>query len=128
MRLLVGFSRVTLAVCAACASLGSSIQAQNFPSKSIRFLVGAAPGGGADFVARALSPKLTESLGQPVVVVKNRPRANGVVASELLARAAPDGETINPSLMKLSFDFPKKQEGDYLILRILHQAMQWPRR
>ena len=66
-------------------------------------------------MARALSPKLSESLGQPLVV-ENRPGANGVVASELLARAAPDGytikvnttgDTINPSLMKLNFDFPK---------------------
>ena len=115
MRPLFGFSKVALALCAACACIGSGVQAQNFPSKSIRFLVGASPGGGADFVARALSPKLTESLGQPVVV-ENRAGANGAVASELLARAAPDGytikvnttgDTINPSLMKLSFDFPK---------------------
>jgi tripartite-type tricarboxylate transporter receptor subunit TctC len=107
-------SKATLAVCAACVCF-PGVQAQNFPSKSIRFLVGASPGGGADFVARTLSPKLTENLGQPVVV-ENRPGANGVVASELLARAAPDGytikvnttgDTINPSLMKLSFDFPK---------------------
>ena len=86
--------------------------AQAFPSKPIRFLVGAPPGGGADFVARGLAPKLSESLGQPVVV-ENRAGANGVVASELLAHAAPDGYTIkvnttgdiiNPSLMKLGFN------------------------
>ncbi len=109
------FPKITLAACAACAVLAGAVQAQTFPSKPIRFLVGAPPGGGADFAARALSPKLTESLGQPVVV-ENRPGANGVVASELLARAAPDGytikinttgDTINPSLMKLSFDLLK---------------------
>ena len=103
---------VTAAICAACAWLAFSAQAQGFPSKPIRFLVGAPPGGGADFVARSLGPRLSESLGQPVVV-ENRAGANGVVASELLARAAPDGYTIkiniigdaiNPSLMKLNFD------------------------
>ena len=103
---------VTAALAAACAWLACGAHAQGFPSKPIRFLVGAPPGGGADFVARTLSPKLIESLGQPVVV-ENRPGANGVVASELLARAAPDGYTIkiniigdaiNPSLMKLKFD------------------------
>jgi tripartite-type tricarboxylate transporter receptor subunit TctC len=108
-----GFMAIaTAAISAACAWLAGSAHAQNFPSKPIRFLVGASPGGGADFVARTLSPRLTESLGQ-TVVVENRPGANGVVASELLARAAPDGYTIkinitgdaiNPSLMKLSFD------------------------
>jgi tripartite-type tricarboxylate transporter receptor subunit TctC len=102
----------TVAVGVACAWLACAACAQNFPSKPIRFLVGAPPGGGADFVARTLSPRLTESLGQ-TVVVDNRAGANGVVASELLARAAPDGYTIkiniigdaiNPSLMKLNFD------------------------
>lgn len=89
--------------------------AQNYPSKPIRILVGTPPGGGADFVARSLAPRLSESMGVSVVV-DNRAGANGVVASELLARAAPDGYTlkvnifgdvINPSLMKLNFDFLK---------------------
>ena len=105
----------TAALTAACAWLSCTAHAQSFPSKPVRFLVGAPPGGGADFIARTLSPKLTESLGQ-TIVVENRPGANGVVASELLARAAPDGYTIkiniigdaiNPSLMKLNFDVLK---------------------
>jgi tripartite-type tricarboxylate transporter receptor subunit TctC len=96
----------------AAVFFSGAVQAQTFPSKPIRLLVGSSPGGGADFIARGLSPKLTESLGQ-TVLVENRPGANGVVASELLARAAPDGYTIkvniigdaiNPSLMKLNFD------------------------
>jgi tripartite-type tricarboxylate transporter receptor subunit TctC len=76
-RLPRSFSHITLALCAAWVCTGNDVRAQSFPSKSIRFLVGAPPGGGADFVARALSPKLSESLGQPVVV-ENRPGANGV--------------------------------------------------
>jgi tripartite-type tricarboxylate transporter receptor subunit TctC len=107
--------KIAAAIGVACAWLACSAHAQTFPSKPVRFLVGSSPGGGADFVARTLSPKLTESLGQ-TVVVENRPGANGVVASELLARAAPDGYTIkinivgdaiNPSLMKLNFDVLK---------------------
>jgi tripartite-type tricarboxylate transporter receptor subunit TctC len=103
--------RLALSVAAMCVC--NIVHAQTYPAKSIRLLVGAPPGGGADFVARSLAPKLHESLGQSIVV-ENRAGANGVVASELLARAAPDGYTIkimttgdaiNPSLMKLSFDF-----------------------
>ena len=93
----------------------SDAPAQNYPSKPIRFLVGTPPGGGADFVARSLAPRLSESMGVSVLV-DNRPGANSVVASELLARAAPDGytikvsiigDTITPSMMKLNFDFLK---------------------
>ena len=107
--------KITIALCATGAILSGDVHAQNYPSKAIRFLVGAPPGGGADFVGRNLGPKLSESMGQSVVV-ENRPGANGVVASELLARAAPDGYTIkvnttgdaiNPSLMKLTFEFPR---------------------
>lgn len=108
-------SKPILAACIAGLCQCINAHAQTYPTKAIRLLVGAPPGGGADFVARSLGPKLTESLGQSIVV-ENRPGANGVVASELLARAAPDGYTIkvmttgdaiNPSLMKLSFDFLK---------------------
>lgn len=102
----------SIILCAGFAVTAHDAAAQPYPSKPIRFLVGASPGGGADFVARGLAPKLTESLGQ-AVVVENRAGANGVVASELLAHAAPDGYTIkvnttgdiiNPSLMKLGFN------------------------
>jgi tripartite-type tricarboxylate transporter receptor subunit TctC len=102
---------MTLAVLAV-SSCASFAYAQSFPSKPIRLLVGSPPGGGADFIARALSQKLSESLGQSVIV-ENRPGANGAIASELLARSAPDGHTlivniighsINPSVMKLNFD------------------------
>lgn len=103
--------KFTLALCAACICC-ASVLAQNYPVRPVRLLVGSAPGGGADFIARALSPKLTESLGQSVVI-ENRPGANGAIAAEVVARSAPDGHTlllniightINPSLMKLKFD------------------------
>jgi len=86
--------------------------AQPYPNKPIRFLVGFVAGGTNDIVARALAQKLTETLGQSVVV-ENRGGANTAIATEAAARAAPDGYTIllnapghatNPALMKLAFD------------------------
>ncbi len=80
--------------------------AQNFPVKSIRFIVPLAAGGPGDVLARAIGQKLSESVGQPVVI-DNRPGANTNVGSEFVAKAPPDGYTllatastltINPSL------------------------------
>lgn len=83
-----------------------------YPAKPIRFLVGFPPGGTNDIVARMIAPKLSELLGQQLVI-ENRGGANASIATELAARAAPDGYTIllvapghatNPSLLKLNFD------------------------
>ena len=67
--------------------------AQPYPSKPIRMIVGFPPGGGTDVVARIITPKLAEGLGQPVVI-ENRPGATGTVAAELVARSPNDGYTI----------------------------------
>ena len=87
--------------------------AESYPSRPVRLIVGAAPGGGTDFVARVILPDLTQSLGN-AVVVDNRGGAAGTVASELVARSSPDGHTLLlisgnfstfPSLyQQLSFD------------------------
>ena len=98
-----------------CAAL---VSAQEFPSRPLRLVVGFPPGGGADGAARAVAQKLTESLGQ-AVVVDNRSGAGGNVAAEIVAHAVADGHTllvtspgpvvINPALYSsLPYD-PQKE-------------------
>jgi tripartite-type tricarboxylate transporter receptor subunit TctC len=67
--------------------------AQAYPARPVRMLVGFTPGGGTDIMARFLAPKLSESLGQPFVV-ENRPGAATNVATDLVAKAEPDGYTL----------------------------------
>ena len=86
--------------------------AQAYPAKPIRLIVPLAPGGGGDLVGRLLAQKISEPLGQ-TVIVENRPGGSTIIGTELVARAQPDGYTlvmatsshvINPSLYKLPFD------------------------
>ena len=67
-----------------------SAQAQNYPTKPIRFLVGFGPGGPTDVVARVLGNAMSQLLGQPIVV-ENRPGADSLIATQAVARADPDG-------------------------------------
>jgi tripartite-type tricarboxylate transporter receptor subunit TctC len=102
---------LALAAFAIFGAAGSA-QAQtaaNWPAKSIRVVVGFAPGGSTDVMSRILSQTLSESLGQPVII-DNKPGASGNIAASEVVRAAPDGhtfliaptsvETANPSLFK----------------------------
>ena len=93
-------------------SLAGEASAQ-YPNKAIRLIVPAAPGGGTDITARSFVPALADNLGQPVVI-ENRGGAGGMVGTDLVAKAAPDGYTLlmvyishatNPTLVtKLPYD------------------------
>ncbi|MFL6563947.1 MAG: tripartite tricarboxylate transporter substrate binding protein [Burkholderiales bacterium] len=74
-------------------SIGSAFSAEPYPVRPIRMIVGFAPGGGTDLTARPVAQKLSELLGQQVIV-ENRPGAAGNIATEQVARAAPDGYTL----------------------------------
>jgi len=107
-----------LYVAALVAALFSAAAvAQSWPAKPIRFIVTLAPGSASDIVARVTGDALTKPLGQQVIV-ENRPGAGGVVAAEIVQRAAPDGYTlligsiachgINPALVpKIPYDAVK---------------------
>ena len=110
VRSLFPVSRIALALCG-LAALGAP--AQTYPSKPIRMIVPYAPGGGVDIMARIISPKLSDSLGQQVVV-DNRAGGGAIVGTDLVAKSAPDGYTMlmanpahaaNPALhSKLPYD------------------------
>jgi len=97
------------------ALLGATAVAQAYPSRPVRIVVGFAPGGAADTVARAMSDAMGKALGQ-TVVIDNRPGAGSSLAAEHVAKAAPDGYTVliaspssisvNPALnSKLAYKF-----------------------
>ncbi|MBU8540733.1 Bug family tripartite tricarboxylate transporter substrate binding protein [Falsiroseomonas tokyonensis] len=69
-------------------------QANDYPNRPIRLIVGFAAGGGTDLTARTMQPKLQEALGGANIVIENRPGAGGNLATEMAVRAAPDGYTL----------------------------------
>ncbi|MGZ5093980.1 MAG: tripartite tricarboxylate transporter substrate binding protein [Burkholderiales bacterium] len=110
-------SIIFLPLCAAALlATGTAALAQSYPTKSVRVIVPSAPGGSVDTLGRLVAQKLSASLGQQFVV-ENRSGSGGVVGTEVVAKAAPDGYTllmayhshvINPSLYpKLPFDTVK---------------------
>jgi len=89
MRVIESAAAVVVAV-ASCAAA----QAQNYPTRPVRVMVGYAPGGGVDVAARIVAQGLTEVWGNQTALVDNRPGAAGAIATELTAKAAPDGYTL----------------------------------
>ena len=82
-----------LTLTSALALVGATAVAQGYPARSIRIIVGAAPGGGLELVGRPIAQRLSEVLGQPVLF-ENKPGANGNVGADEVVRAAPDGHTL----------------------------------
>ena len=119
-----------------CAVAAGPAAAQNYPTKPVRIIAPFAPGGGTDFIARVAAAKMTESLGQ-TVIVDNRPGAGGTLGAEIGAKAAPDGYTltliagsyaVNPSLYKVNFDsnnditpIIQLSQGPFLV--VVHPAL-----
>jgi len=92
MSIMRHIARVVLYI-AALAGLCASAPAQDYPSKPLRFIAPNLPGGPTDILARLISQKLSESLGQPVVV-ENRAGAAGNIGTEVAAKSPPDGYTL----------------------------------
>lgn len=122
-----GFGTTTAAALIA-GVISAGAPAQEYPTKPIRFLVPYPPGGGTDVIARVMSPKLVERLGQPIVI-ENRGGAGGAIGTEVAARSAPDGytylftlssHTINPLLYKLNYDV----ERDFVPVSLLVSVPQ----
>lgn len=105
-------SPAAIALATLLAALAPVAAAQSWPAKPIRMVIPFPPGGATDLIGRLSAQRLTETLGQPVLV-ENRGGAGGTIGTELGMRSAPDGYTltfsvasyaVNPSLYKLSFD------------------------
>lgn len=82
----------TVVLASIACMFSSPIQAQRWPEKPVRIVVATPPGGGDDYIARLLAPKLAEDLGQPFIA-ENRPGAGGVIAQNYVMKSTPDGYT-----------------------------------
>ncbi|TDF61937.1 tripartite tricarboxylate transporter substrate binding protein [Cupriavidus sp. L7L] len=111
MNLLRHFFWLSMAIVLPWSIVGHS--AESYPTKPVRLLVGFAPGGSTDIVARLIAPKLSQSLGQQVIV-DNRPGAGGAIAADVMLKSPPDGHTllvcttglqsIQPFLQRMAFE------------------------
>ncbi len=85
--------RIALTVALAAWTLTGDASAQNYPNRTVRLIVPFAAGGAVDVLARLMAIKLSEQVGQPVII-ENRPGAGGTLAADAVAKSAPDGYTI----------------------------------
>lgn len=109
-------ARTSAAICFLALAASAPASAQNYPTKPVRMIIPFAPGGNTDIIGRVFAPKMSEFLGQQVVI-DNRGGAGGTIGTEAASRAAPDGytlimvsagHTINPAMIKkLPYDSVK---------------------
>src|SRR4051812_33709493 len=85
--------RALVALAALSLTVAGVAHGQAFPNKPIRLIVPYGPGGVSDITARTLGPRLSEILGQPVII-DNRPGGASITATDLVAKSPPDGYTI----------------------------------
>src|SRR6185369_1462985 len=126
-----------LIVGAALAAAAAASLAQDYPARPIRLILGFAPGGSTDLVARVVGQKMAEAWSQQVVV-DNRPGANGMIGADLVAKANPDGYSvllssigpmaINASLYKMPYDIvndfaPITYTGNVTNLLVVHPGI-----
>ena len=127
----------TLIVFAVLAGAAGGSFGQDYPVRPVRMILGFAPGGSTDLVARVVGQKLAETWGQQVVV-DNRPGANGMIGADLVAKANPDGYSlllssigpmaINASLYKMPYDIvadfaPVTYTGNVTNLLVVHPSV-----
>jgi tripartite-type tricarboxylate transporter receptor subunit TctC len=112
------------AVLLALAAIPAAAQ---YPAKPVRLLVGFAPGGGVDIMARLLAQKLGERWGKPILV-ENRPGAAGNIATDMVAKSAPDGHTLlmafssHPSNPALYGSLPFNIDRDFTSITLVATA------
>ena len=131
----VWFQLARAPVVAALLAVSAQVAAQSWPSGPVRIIVPFAAGGTSDILARVISPRLGEAIGQPVLV-ENRPGANGNIGAEAVARAAPDGQTllladlgaiaINPAIYKMNFDVVRDFVGVSMVAYSPHLLVVHP--
>jgi tripartite-type tricarboxylate transporter receptor subunit TctC len=123
---------------AASSTIAAAHAQQDFPNKPIRIIVGYAAGGGNDIIVRVVAPKMSEGLGQPVII-ENKPGAQGIISCEYVAKSAPDGYTLlmgpsgpmtmNPAIYsKLPYeplrDFaPISMIGDFPLILVVNATL-----
>lgn len=107
-----------LALCAltACLAAAPAAAQAQYPVKPIRLIVPTAPGGGTDISARIIAPKLSEFLGQQVVV-ENRAGGNTAVGNEFVARSAPDGYTLLMGISSITINLHTQSKPPYDAIR-----------
>jgi tripartite-type tricarboxylate transporter receptor subunit TctC len=105
-----------LVACAVVVTAATPAAAQTYPARPIRLIVPTAPGGGTDISARLIAPKLSEVIGQQVIV-ENRAGGNTAVGNEFVAKSAPDGYTLLMGISSITINLHTQSKPPYDAVR-----------